>query len=189
MERWSQRTVQPSLSCGGRVWSSQLQVRWLERLGQSVEKTIQKLESSSQGLCVKVHCGCWACGWRLRSRKDLLKASCWPWLVWLSGLSASLRTKGSSVQFSVYGTCLGCSQVPSRGVCERQPHIDVSLPLFLSPFPSLKINKIFKKWHTRNMTGPGDGVCIVRVKGQCENFQVFSRSPRTAMPRKFYILK
>ena len=27
----------------------------------------------------------------------------------------------------------------------RQPHTDVSLPLFLLPFPSLKINKIFKK--------------------------------------------
>ena len=30
------------------------------------------------------------------------------------------------------------------GACERQPHIDVSLPLFFPPFPSLKINKIFK---------------------------------------------
>ena len=27
----------------------------------------------------------------------------------------------------------------------RQPHTDVSLPLFLLPFPSLKINKILKK--------------------------------------------
>ena len=27
------------------------------------------------------------------------------------------------------------------GVFERQPHIDVSLPLFLHPFLSLKINK------------------------------------------------
>ena len=25
--------------------------------------------------------------------------------------------------------------------CERQPHIDVSLPLFFPPYPSLKINK------------------------------------------------
>ena len=26
---------------------------------------------------------------------------------------------------------------PSGGVCERQLHIDVSLPLFLPPFPSV----------------------------------------------------
>ena len=36
-------------------------------------------------------------------------------------------------------------QVPQCGECKRQPHIAVSLPLFLSSFPSLKINKIFKK--------------------------------------------
>ena len=43
------------------------------------------------------------------------------------------------------GTCLGCRPGPQLGALERQPHIDVSLPLFLLPFPSLKINKIFKK--------------------------------------------
>ena len=35
------------------------------------------------------------------------------------------------------GTFLVCRPGPQRGVCERQPHIDVSLPLFLLPFPSL----------------------------------------------------
>ena len=40
------------------------------------------------------------------------------------------------------GTCLGCRPgSPLGGVQERQPvdlsHIDVSLPLFLPPFPSL----------------------------------------------------
>ena len=35
------------------------------------------------------------------------------------------------------GTCLGCGPGPQCGVRERQPHIDVSLPLFLPPFPSL----------------------------------------------------
>ena len=35
------------------------------------------------------------------------------------------------------GTCLGCGPGPQKGVCERQPHIDVSLPLFLLPFPSV----------------------------------------------------
>ena len=68
-----------------------------------------------------------------QSVKTLLK----PWLVWLSGLSASLRTKGSPFRFSVRAHARVVSQVPSG----RQPHIDVSLPLFLPPFPSLKINK------------------------------------------------
>ena len=35
------------------------------------------------------------------------------------------------------GTCLGCGPGPQWGAHERQPHIDVSLPLFLPPFPSL----------------------------------------------------
>ena len=37
-------------------------------------------------------------------------------------------------------------QIPQYGAHERQPHIDVSLPLFLLPFPSLRkqINKILK---------------------------------------------
>ena len=35
------------------------------------------------------------------------------------------------------GTCLGCGPGPQCGVHERQPHIDISLPLFLLPFPSL----------------------------------------------------
>ena len=32
------------------------------------------------------------------------------------------------------GTCLGCGPGPQMGMHERQPHIDVSLPLFLLPF-------------------------------------------------------
>ena len=34
-------------------------------------------------------------------------------------------------------TCLGCGPGPQWGVYERQTHTDVSLPLFLLPFPSL----------------------------------------------------
>ena len=34
-------------------------------------------------------------------------------------------------------TCLGCRPGPQLGVCDRQPHINVSLPLFLPPFSSL----------------------------------------------------
>ena len=34
------------------------------------------------------------------------------------------------------GTCLGYGPGPQLGAYERQPHNDVSLPLFLPPFPS-----------------------------------------------------
>ena len=59
------------------------------------------------------------------------------WLVWLSGLSAGLQIKGLPVQFPVRGTCLGCGPGPWMGAQERQPHSDVSLLLFLPPFPLL----------------------------------------------------
>ena len=35
------------------------------------------------------------------------------------------------------GTCLGWGPGPQWGECERQPHVDISLPLFLPPFPCL----------------------------------------------------
>ena len=58
------------------------------------------------------------------------------WLVWLSGLSASLQATGSLVQFPVRAHAWVEGQVPSMG-CEKQPHTDVSLPHFLYPFPSV----------------------------------------------------
>ena len=36
-----------------------------------------------------------------------------------------------------WGTCLVCRPGPQCGARERQPHIDVSLPLFLPSFPSI----------------------------------------------------
>ena len=59
------------------------------------------------------------------------------WLVWLSGLSTSLQTEGSSVQFPVRAHAWVVGQVPQCGACERQPNIDASLPLFLPPIPSV----------------------------------------------------
>ena len=43
------------------------------------------------------------------------------------------------------GTCLGCGPGPWLGASVSQPHTDVSLPLFLPPFPLCLIinNKIF----------------------------------------------
>ena len=40
----------------------------------------------------------------------------WPWLAWLSGLNASLRTKGSLVRFSVRAHAWVVGQVPSKGM-------------------------------------------------------------------------
>ena len=37
----------------------------------------------------------------------------------------------------IQDTCLGCRPGPQVGAHERQPHIDVHLPLFLPPFHSL----------------------------------------------------
>ena len=64
-----------------------------------------------------------------------------PWLVWLSGLSAGLRTKGSPVQFPVRAHAWVVSQVPSRGRA-RCNHTLMFLSLSSPSFPlSLKINK------------------------------------------------
>ena len=60
-----------------------------------------------------------------------------PWLAWLGGLSAGLRTKGLLVPFPVRAHAWVAGQVHSRG-CTRGNHTDVSFPLFLLPFPSLK---------------------------------------------------
>ena len=51
---------------------------------------------------------------------------------WTERRPANQRCAGS---IPSQGTCLGCRPGPQLGVCERQPHIDVSLPLFLPPFP------------------------------------------------------
>ena len=69
-----------------------------------------------------------------------------PWLVWLSGSSAGLQIKRLLVQFPVRTRAWGVGQVPSWGQARGNQsvylsHIDVSLPLFIPPFPSLKINK------------------------------------------------
>ena len=67
-----------------------------------------------------------------------LKYKVLPWLVWFSGLSTDWPVNqriASSIPGQ--GTCLGCGPGPRQGLHKRQPHIDVSLPLFLPPFPSL----------------------------------------------------
>ena len=65
-----------------------------------------------------------------------------PWLVWLSGLSTGLQTKGTPVQFPVRAHSWVVDQVPSRG-CVRGNHTSMFLSLSFSiPFPfSKKIHK------------------------------------------------
>ena len=70
-----------------------------------------------------------------KKKKEIL-----PWLVWLSGLSAGLRTKGCWFD-SQSGHMPDCRPGPQWRVCKRLPHTDVPLPLFLLPVPSLKVNK------------------------------------------------
>ena len=55
-----------------------------------------------------------------------------PWLVWLNGLSASLRSRGLLVQFPVRAHAWVAGQVPSRG-CVRGNHTLMFLSL---SFPS-----------------------------------------------------
>ena len=57
---------------------------------------------------------------------------------WIEHQPANQRVASSSPS---QGTCLGCRPGPQWGVRERQPHTDVSLPLFLPIFPFLKVNK------------------------------------------------
>ena len=63
-----------------------------------------------------------------------------PWLVWLSGLSASLQTKGLQVLFPVRAHAWVVGQVPSRG-CSRGNHTLMHLSLSFSLPSPLSKNK------------------------------------------------
>ena len=52
---------------------------------------------------------------------------------WIEHCGANQRVTGSVPS---QGTSLGCRPGPQWGTGERQPHIDVSFPFFLPPFPS-----------------------------------------------------
>ena len=93
-------------------------------------------------------------GWegvRVKTALKILREE--PWLLWLSGLSAGLWTKRSLVWFPVRARALVVGQVPSlrhaRGNWSMNlSHIDISLPLFLPPFPLSK-NKWIKSLKKR----------------------------------------
>ena len=52
---------------------------------------------------------------------------------WIECQTANQRVAGL---IPSQGTYLGCRPGPQWGLHMNQPHIDVSLPLFLPPFPS-----------------------------------------------------
>ena len=65
-----------------------------------------------------------------------------PWLVWLGRLITGLQTRRLQVRFPVRARAWVVGQVLSWGYARGNQlisllHINVSLPLFLPPFPSL----------------------------------------------------
>ena len=68
------------------------------------------------------------------------KADTLPWLVWLSGLSAGLKTKGSPVQFPIRAHAWVAGQAPNRGNA-RGNHALIFLSLSLSLSSPLSKNK------------------------------------------------
>ena len=68
-----------------------------------------------------------------------------PWLVWLSGLSASLRIKGLPVRFPVRAHAWGEGHVPSVGHV-RGNHTLMYLSLSFSLLSPLSKNKKIKKY-------------------------------------------
>ena len=77
--------------------------------------------------------------------------------MWLSGLSAGLQTKRWLVLFPVRARAWVAGQVPCWGGMRVSQsmflsHTDVSLPLFLPPFPTLLKEK---KGNEKNVLGCG----------------------------------
>ena len=66
-----------------------------------------------------------------------------PWLVWFSSWVLACKSKGHWFNSQSRAHAWVAGQVPSRGYA-RGNHTLMFLSLFLPPFPSLKINKIFK---------------------------------------------
>ena len=83
----------------------------------------------------------WFCSLASKNKKHKTKLSALAGVAqWTVCRPANQRVAGS---IPSQGTCLGCGLGPWRGSRKRQPHIDVSLPLFLSPPLSLKLKKKF----------------------------------------------
>ena len=95
-------------------------------------------------------CGYWE-GRSLDSTQGLddAKKEARPWLVWLNGLSAGLRAKGSPVRFPVRVHAWVVAEFPVWGVREATTHWCFS-PSPLSPFLSKKKKEA---WMRNNLEG------------------------------------
>ena len=63
------------------------------------------------------------------------------------------------------GICLGCGPGPEQGMCERQPHIDVSLPL--KKRPQKCVSHSFGGWKSEIGISIWSGVGSVLFSGGC----------------------
>ena len=79
----------------------------------------------------------------VRKGLSLTLAGVAQWIEWWP------ETKGSLVRFPLRAHAWVAGQVRSMRAHERQPHIDVSLPLFLPPFPSF-----LDKWKEKKRKSP-----------------------------------
>ena len=69
----------------------------------------------------------------IKGKKDLAGVA-----QWIESQPAHVQSVTSSIP--TQGTCLSCEPGPHWGAGEKQPHINVSLPLSL-PSPLCKMNK------------------------------------------------
>ena len=108
--------------------------------------------------------------------------------MWLSGLCVILQTKKLPICFQVRAHSWVVGQVPSWGRTRGNSsvflsHINFSLPLFLPPFPSVKINKykiFFKNWKYKYKSGKPDPSGI--YKWWAENWKGIDTSILTYTP-------
>ena len=99
---------------------------------------------------------------------------------WIEWWPVNQRVTGS---IPSQDTCLGFRPGPRLGVCKKQPHTDVSLPVFLPPFLSLKINKSFKKtWFVKFLGTTDILVKELFAVGCLMHWKMFSSTPGLYSP-------
>ena len=115
---------------------------FLNELKANQRQYVSLLISISKNKDTLLHRHNYQLQYKLNIDKILLsKLQSSPWPVWLSGLNIGLRIKRSLVGFPVRAHAWVAGQDSWCGMRERQPHIDVSLPLFLPYFPTVSKNK------------------------------------------------
>ena len=83
--------------------------KWVPGVGSRVMEYHVATERSTAGACNNVNT---SQRHELHEKVSFKRLHIVPWLVWLSGWSASLRTKGSTVRFPSQSSCLDCELGP-----------------------------------------------------------------------------